>query len=150
MVLRQDLGWQGQDGVLSEGPVPGSSSAVLDGIMWPSCAIPRWTLCAGGAHALSYGWGPKVKTRQSLHPPLGTHTAQWEASSCHHPPPVQSQLPQRCPRLWHGSADGFPRVHWRPATLLEPKKMMSYKERLLGSRRGQVCYRETTAGLHGV
>lgn len=94
--------------------------------------------------------GARSEDRQTLLPPLGTHTAQWEASSCHHPRPVQSQLPQRCPRLWHGSADGFPRVHWRPATLLEPKKMMSYKERLLGSRRGQVCSRETTAGLHGV
>lgn len=150
MVLRQDLGWQGQDGVLSETPVTGSSSAVLDGIVWPSCTIPRWTLCAGAERELSYGWGLEVKTRQTLHPSLGTHTTQREASSRHHPTPVQSQLPQRCPRLWHGSAGGFPRVHWRPATLLEPKKTMSYKERLLGSRRGQVCHRETTAGLHGV
>lgn len=89
-----------------------------------------------------------MKTRQT--PSLGTRTTQREARSCHHLPPIQSQLPQRCPRLWHGSADGFPRVHWRPATLLEPKKTMSSRERLLGSQRGQVCDRETTAGLHSV
>lgn len=124
MVLRQDPGRQGQDGVRASSLMPQSRGAQVQSWM-ALCGPPAHVLLRVpvGSMRSAYGCGVEVKTRET--PSLGTQTTHREADSCHRPPAVQSRLPQRRPRLWRGSADGFPRVPWGPATLLEPKKTMS-------------------------